>query len=67
VYKRQALLTAQDINDSGLVVGAGMYFDGASSYQQAYSLTISSVPEPSTYAAILGLLAAASVAVRRLR
>lgn len=61
-----ALLMAQDINDSGTVVGTGMYFDGASSYWQAYSLTISSVPEPSAYAALLGGLAAASVVFRRL-
>lgn len=60
------LLTAQDINDSGLVVGTGMYFDGASSYRQAYSLTISSVPELSASAAILGAAVAAAVALHRL-
>lgn len=58
---------AQDINDSGTVVGTGMYFDGASSYWQAYSLTISSVPEPSSYASILGVLVAAFVALRQSR
>lgn len=55
------------LNDAGQIVGVGLYFDGATYSSQAFVMTVSAIPEPSTYAALAGLLALGVVAGRRWR
>ncbi len=57
------LLYAQDINDSGWIVGYGLHTDGE---YRAYALQMSAIPEPSTYALMAGA-AALGLAVWRRR
>jgi probable HAF family extracellular repeat protein len=62
------LISAIGINDAGQIVGIGLYFDGTDVYDRAFFLnTATAVPEPSTYAMILGGAALGFVMWRRRR
>ncbi len=54
------------LNDAGQLVGSGTYFDGVNYNNRAFLMTISAIPEPSTYAVAAGL-AALGLAVWRRR
>lgn len=64
-----SLETANALNGFGQIVGHGQYFDGSVTTQQAFLLevSVSAIPEPSTYAAIGGALAFVVAAWRRRR
>lgn len=64
----QSLFFANAINNAGDIVGVGEYFDGENFFEAGFLLTTGSlIPEPSSYAAILGGLALGAVMIRRRR
>lgn len=64
-----ALSVAYDINDLGQILGSGSYYDSVTdmTYDMAFLLSLSAVPEPSAAAALAGLAALGAVVVRRRR
>jgi len=64
-----ALSVAYDINDLGQIAGSGTYYDSVTdmTYDMAFLLSLSAVPEPAATAALAGLAALGAVALCRRR